>query len=107
MYQQDNSVHTINNSRSRLASIVTNTTDLDRCSKFIDKVREDRYGKIKDTQVRKFNILNSKSNNKASNNLNRVVQGSDKTVQIGQIVISINHKLTTPVNGLSISPKLT
>ena len=40
--------NTINNSRSRLASIVTNATDLDRCSKFINKVREDRYGKLKD-----------------------------------------------------------
>ena len=35
-------VNTINNSRSRLVSIVTNTTDLDRCSRFVDKVREDR-----------------------------------------------------------------
>ena len=75
----EESVNIINNSRSRLVSIVTNTTDLDRCSKFIDKVREDRYSKVKDRQVRKFNILNSKSNNnnnKANNNHSRVSQGS-------------------------------
>ena len=60
-------VNTNNNNRSRLASIVANTTDLDRCSKFIDKVREDRYGKAKDRQLRKFNILISKSKNKYNN----------------------------------------
>ena len=43
-------VNTINNSRSRLASIVTNTRDLHRYRKFIDKVREDRYSKVKDRQ---------------------------------------------------------
>ena len=66
--------NTINNSRSRLASIVTNATDLDMCSKFINKVREDKYGKVKGRQVRKFNILISKSNNnnnKASNSSDR------------------------------------
>ena len=63
--------NTINNSRLRLAS---NATDLDMCSKFINKVREDRYGKVKDRQVRKFSNLISKSNNdsnKAINNNNR------------------------------------
>ena len=60
--------------------MVTNTTDLDRCSKFIDKVREDRYGKVIDRQERKFNNLISKRNNnsnKAINNNNRLEQGSN------------------------------
>ena len=74
-------VNTINNSSSRLASIVSNTTYLDRCSRFIDKVREDRYGKVKDRQVRKFNILNSKNNknnyNISSSNNNNLVQVRD------------------------------
>ena len=52
--------NTINNSRLRPASLVTNTTYLHRCSKFINKVREERFHKIKDGQVRKFNILVSK-----------------------------------------------
>ena len=76
----EKSGNTINNSRSRLASIVTNATDLDRCSKFIDKVREDRHGKVKDRQIRKFNNLISKSNNnsnKAINNSNKLGQGSN------------------------------
>ena len=60
-------VNTNNNSRSRLASMVTNTTDLDRCSKFINRVREDRYGQVKDRQLRKFNILISKSKNEYNN----------------------------------------
>ena len=76
----EESGNTINNSRSWLTSIVTNTTDLDRCSKFIDKVREDRFGKVKERQVRKFNILISKSNNnynKATNNNSRLGQGNN------------------------------
>ena len=47
----------INNNRSRLTSIVTNTADIDQCSKFINKVRGGRFSKIKDRQVNKFNIL--------------------------------------------------
>ena len=56
--------------------MVTNKTDLDRGSKFINKVREDRYCKVKDTQVRKFhNLINeSKSNN---NRLGQVSNGSN------------------------------
>ena len=74
------SINTINNSRSRLASIVTNTTDLDRCNRFIDKVTEERYGKVKGRQVSKFNPLNSKNSNnhnKASNSNNTLVQVSN------------------------------
>ena len=58
------SINTINNSRTRLASIVTNPTDLDRCKRFIDKVREEKYGKVKSRQVRKFNTLISKNSKK-------------------------------------------
>ena len=73
----EESGNTIINSRSRLMSTVTNATDLDWCSKFIDKVKEDRYGKVKERQVRKLNNLISKSNNnsnKAINNYNRLGQ---------------------------------
>ena len=73
-------VNTINNSRSRLASIVTNTTHLDRCSRFINKVTEDRCGKVRDRQVRKFNILNNKNNSNyktSSNNNNNLAQVRD------------------------------
>ena len=62
-------------------SIVTNTTDLDRCSKFINMVREDRYGKVKDREVRKFIILISKSKNNDNNsrlNNNNVMQVEDR-----------------------------
>ena len=61
----------INKSKTRLASLVTNTRDLDRCSKFINKVREDRYDRVKARQVRKLHNLISKSRNtKATNNNN-------------------------------------
>ena len=44
------------------------------------KVREDRYGKVKDRQVRKFNILTSKSRNiynNTSSNHNNLMQDED------------------------------
>ena len=44
--------------------------DFDKCSKFIKMVRGDRYGKVKDRQVRKFHILI----NKSKNNNNRLEQ---------------------------------
>ena len=75
--------NTINNSRSRLASIVTNTTELDKFSRLINKVREDRYGKAKDRQVRKFNILNNKTNKNnynQANNKNNLAQVSSDSI---------------------------
>ena len=36
----------------------------------MDKVIEDRYGKVKDRQVRKFNILTNKNKNRNNNNYN-------------------------------------
>ena len=61
----------IKNNRSRLTSIVMNTTDIDQWRKFTDKVREDRFFKIKDRQVNKFNILVRKSNDNRSNQNNQ------------------------------------
>ena len=60
----------INNRKTRLASLVTNTTDRDRYSKFIDKVREDRYTRVKARQVRKFHNLFSKSKQINDSNIN-------------------------------------
>ena len=57
---------------SRLTSLVTNTTDIDKCSQFINKVREDRFFKVRDRQVHKFNRLDSKSNNKSCSHNNQV-----------------------------------
>ena len=53
-------------------SLFTNTTDIDQCSKFIDKVREYIFFKIKDRQVNKFNRLVRKSNNNRSNQNNQM-----------------------------------
>ena len=49
-----------NHNKTRLASIVTQV-DLHRCVTFIEKVRQDRFNKVKDRQVRKFDILCSKT----------------------------------------------
>ena len=41
---------------------------LDRCTNFIEKVRTERFNKVKARQVRKFHILcNKNSSNQASN----------------------------------------
>ena len=64
--------------KPKLASMVTQV-DLDRCSNFIDKVRIERFNRVKARQVRKFHILsNRNSPNQASNhgdNSNRTTLG--------------------------------
>ena len=70
-----------NYNKTRLASIVTQV-DLDRCDSFIEKVRQERFNKVKARQVRKFNILYNKnkqyqdSNNVSFSN-NRSTQGAN------------------------------
>ena len=66
----EDSGNSINNNKTKLASLVTNKVDFDECSKFIKELRGDRYGKVKDRQVRKFHILI----NKSKNNNNRIEQ---------------------------------
>ena len=60
-----------NKCRSRLACLVTNTTDTEKCSKFINREREDRFFKVRERQVSKFNRLDSKSNNNSFSHHNR------------------------------------
>ena len=66
-----------NYNKTRLASIVTQG-DLDRCINFIEKVRQERFNKVKARQVRKFDILSNKNKpNQGSNhsfNNNRPIQ---------------------------------
>ena len=58
-----------NHNKTRLASIVTQV-DLDRCINFIEKVRQDRFNKVKDRQVRKFERLSNKNRTYQDNNHN-------------------------------------
>ena len=53
-----------NHSKMRLASIVTQV-DLDRCIDVIEKVRQDRFNKVKARQVRKYDILINKKQTKS------------------------------------------
>ena len=85
----------MDNNKARLVSLVT-STDLDRCGKFIDKVREERYNRVKARQVRKFQILYSKSqqnhNNERDTNTNRSSQGVSTNRQgLGNNSIDNNH----------------
>ena len=67
----EDSGNNINKCRTRLASLVTNTTDIDECSKFIHRVREDRFFKARDRQVNKLNRLVSKGNNNSFSHNNQ------------------------------------
>ena len=44
----EDSGNSVNNNKTKLVSLVTNEVDFNKCSKFIQEVREDRYGKVKD-----------------------------------------------------------
>ena len=59
-----------NNNKVRLASLVT-SADLDRCGNFVEKVREERYNRVKERQVSKFYILHNKSKQGLDNNRDR------------------------------------
>ena len=85
----------INKWRSRLASLATNTTDIDKCSKFINKVREDRFFKFRDRQVNKFNRLDSKSKNSSSSHNNQVQEmgnSDSKNSYNNHSQVKINNK---------------
>ena len=73
-----------NHNKTRLASIVTQV-DLDRCINFIEKVRQDRFNKVKDRQVRKFELLS---------NRNRSIQDSNHNFN--------NNRLTQRCNEANI-----
>ena len=68
-------------SKSRLFSIVTNTTIQQKCKEFIIKVREVRFTDVRDRQVSKFNRLLHK------NNLNGNLEGRQQIPQL-----AINNK---------------
>ena len=59
----------VTTTKTRLASIVTHV-DLDRCISFIEKVRQDRFNKVKDRQVRKFELLSNRNRSIQDNNHN-------------------------------------
>ena len=77
--------NTINESRSSLQSLITSQADKDKCRGLIDKVKQDRYSKIKDRQVRKFQILSEKTrkaNTRLNNQIIRKVQGRANTSNV-------------------------
>ena len=99
-----------NQNKTKLASIVTQV-DLDRCANFIEKVRIERFNKIKARQVRKFDILSNKNSqnhgSNHSNNNNRSTQGvnvarldnNNQAVREGDIskwVINLSKTELTP-----------
>ena len=101
----------INSSKTRLLFLVTSTTDRDRCSKFFDKVREDRYNRVKARQVRKFHNLVSKSKQTKANNTNNNVSSlssnaisSDSSINnSSQLQDNINNKWVITLSSISLT----
>ena len=63
--------------KAELVSKVTNTTDRNKCSKFIKKVSEERFKMVKERQVRKLNSLINKTINKNSNSITDRTTGNN------------------------------
>ena len=52
--------------------------DFEKCSNFINKVREDRFNKVKARQVSKFNLLQNKNKQRE---VNRQTQANNRTIE--------------------------
>ena len=88
----------INKYNSRLACLATNITDIEKCSKFINKVREDRFFKVRERQVNKFQRLDSQNNNNSFSHHNRAidnnqVQALDNSNNTNRVTINYNKKI--------------
>ena len=77
--------------------MVTNTGDLDRCSKFIEEVRVLRLTKVKERQVRKFSNLIAKNNKTldknrpVSNNTRQATNASRDNIRQANIIVGSNN----------------
>ena len=102
----DNNGKKLEINRSRLLSLVTTTTTQGKCEEFINKVREDRFNKIKERQVSKFNRLVNKMSNKdketSTSSSNYINQSQTSRGQSNQLIIP-NNNYTWVVN-LSKTP---
>ena len=92
--------------RSRLLSLATTTTSKDRCIEFINKVREARFIKIKNRQVKKFNKLVAKSGREIStqsvNNNNQPWSSSNNNNQTQSH--NTNNKWVINLSDISLTP---
>ena len=85
--------------------MVTTTTTQGKCIEFINKVRENRFNKIKERQVSKFNRLINKPSNKDRDsstqpmgNPRQLQQPSSKLRQLQEIISQSNQFQTTNNN---------
>ena len=96
---QDNAIK-LDRCGSRLSSLVTTTTTMEKCTDFINKVREFRFIKIRDRQVNKFNRLMGNKDKEpttqplAKNNQSQAQRNPDKW--------EVNSS-STPVPGQRVS----
>ena len=88
-----------------MGSPVNNTTDIEKCSKFINKVREDRFFKVRERKVNKCNRLDNNQTQAVvnSNNLNN---GNSQSQQgnSNKCVINLSKTLLTKESFLANGP---
>ena len=77
--------------KTKLASMVTKV-DFEKCTNFINKVREDRFNKVKARQVSKFNLLQNRNKNKQSQ-ANRQLQANNRTIEGANANIGNNNSI--------------
>ena len=79
-------------SKSRLLSIVTNTTTQQKCKEFVHKVREFTFIKVRDRQINKFNRLMHRDNL-------MVKQQSLQSIGSIQVQVPVSHcQVQGPIN---------
>ena len=93
----DNNGKKLEINRLRLLLLVTTTTTTQgKCAEFINKVREDRFNKIKQRHVSKFNRLINKTSNKdretSTSSTNYINQLQTSKGQSNQTRVSNNNK---------------
>ena len=105
----DNNGKNLEISRSRLVSLVTTTATQGKWEDFINKVREDRFNKIKQRQVSKFNRLINKTSIKdretGASSSNYIYQSQTSRGQSNQARISNNNnKWVVNLSKISLTP---
>ena len=85
--------------KSRLFSIVTNTTTQQQCKEFIDKVREFTFIKVRDRQVNKFNRLMHRNNLMARQQSMQAIGNSQVKFLLVKVKCKVLLITTKPING--------
>ena len=87
----------IADSKSRLFSLLTNTTTQQKCTEFIDKVREFNFIKVRDREVNTFNRLRYKNKSKPEVRQQNAQSIDNRNSQV-QVLTSNSHSQGSNTN---------